>query len=84
MKRAKGINKYLGLMFKSRKTESLVFEFEKPVNYPIHSLFVFFKFNAIWTLEDGVKEIKTIKPFKGLWRGIRPSKPYIQLMEIPI
>jgi len=84
MKQAKGINKYIGLMFKSRNTEPLEFIFEKPVSISIHSLFVFFSFKAIWTFEDGTKEERIIKSFSGLWESIKPSKSFIKLQEIPL
>ena len=84
MKQAKGINKYIGLVFKSKRTEGLLFEFEKPVNFSIHSLFVFFNFKAIWTFEDGTKEERIIGPFSGLWKGIKPNKSFIKLEEIPL
>jgi hypothetical protein len=50
---ATGIRKYTGLMFRTRKTNPLIFNFDSPTNKSIHSWFVFFNFKAIWTLEDG-------------------------------
>lgn len=81
MKLAKGIRKYTGLMFRTRKTEPLLFEFDKPVYIPIHSWFVFFDFLIEWTLEDGTVESREIKPFQS---KILPSKPYTKFKETPL
>ena len=77
---ARGLRRYLGLMFRTSRTNPLMFSFEKPISQTIHSYFVFFSFYAIWTLEDGTKEIALVKPFS---KNIKPSKPYIRLIEIP-
>jgi uncharacterized membrane protein (UPF0127 family) len=81
MKLAKGIRNYTGLMFRTRKTEPLLFEFDKPVYIPIHSWFVFFSFLVEWTLEDGTVESRWIKPFTS---KIYPSKPFTKLLETPL
>jgi len=82
MKTPKGINKYLGLMFRSRRTEPLIFKFKKPVMISIHSLFVFFKFKVYWYDEQGqLIESRIVKPFQF---NIRPSKPFSKLVEVPI
>jgi len=81
MKQAKGIRKYTGLMFRTRKTEPLLFEFDNPVYIPIHSWFVFFDFLAEWTLKDGTVESRVIKPFTS---KIYSSKPYTKLLETPL
>jgi len=81
MKQAKGINKYLGLMFRTRKTEPLLFKFNKPVRISIHSLFVFFKFKAYWYDEHGLLiESRVVKPFS---INIKPSKSFSKLVEVP-
>jgi len=81
-KTATGIRKYLGLMFRTRKTESLIFNFNKPVLIPIHSLFVFFKFRAYWFDRDSnLIESRIIKPFQF---NIKPSKPFSKLIEVPV
>lgn len=77
-----GLNRIFGLMFKSRKeADALLFEFEKPVNFRIHSLFVFFPFFAVW-LDDKNKviEIREVKPFT---LSLKPKEPYRKLLEIP-
>jgi len=82
MKTPKGINKYFGLMFRTKKTKPLLFKFKKPVLIPIHSLFVFFKFKAYWFDVEGLLiEARTIKPFQ---INIKPSKPFSELIEMPI
>jgi len=81
MKKAKGIWKYLGLMFRTDKTNPIEFDFDKPVLMPIHSCFVFFPFKAIWHLEDGTKEERIIFPFEF---NVKPSKKFTKLVEIPL
>lgn len=81
MKQANGLRKYTGLMFRTRKTEPLIFDFDEPINLPIHSWFVFFPFTAIWY--DGEEEIeqRIIQPWQS---NIKPDKPFTRLVEIPI
>ena len=79
MKEMKGTNKLLGLMFK-KNSEPLRFEFEKPVDYTIHSLFCK-RFIAIWFLNDRVIDFKVVEPFK---INIKPISKYNKLIEIPI
>lgn len=80
MKKAKGLRKYFGLMFRTRKTEPLVFNLEKYVLTPIHSFFVFFPFAAIFYDHKGkIVDFKLIKPFT----IFKPKKPYMKLVEIP-
>ena len=82
MKTTKGIRKYLGLMFRTKKTEPLIFNFKKPVMIPLHSLFVFFSFRAYWYNEKGLLiESRKVKPFQF---NIKPSKPFSKLIEVPL
>lgn len=77
-----GIRKYTGLMFRTRKTKPLSFDFKTPTMQPIHSYFVFFPFRAIWLDDRGeIIDTKIIKPFTF---SVIPSKPYKVLLEIPI
>jgi len=79
MKRIKGLNKYLGLMFKIHP-EVLVFEFDKPIITPIHSLFCR-SFYAEWYDEkDNLIERRLVKPFR---INIKPKNKYKKLIEIP-
>ena len=79
--KAKGIRKYTGLMFRTRKTAPLIFEFNHQVHYPIHSYFVFFPFIAKWTFQNGEIERRIVFPFDN---NIKPSHSFIKLEEIPL
>lgn len=82
MKLAKGIRRYTGLMFRTRNTEALCFEFNKEVLVPIHSWFVFFPFIVIWKdSKDKVMEMRRVNPFQ---KNIYPRKPFRKLLEIPV
>ena len=73
----------IGLMFSRReKAKALLFEFKKPVRMPIHSLFVFFPFFAVWLdSENKVVGSKIVYPFKF---RILPSEKFVKLVEIPL
>jgi len=75
--------KISGLTFtKKENAEILLFDFKKPTRNPIHSLFVFFDFLAIWINEkDEVIEIKKVNPWK---LSVSPKNPFVKLIEIPI
>ncbi len=78
--KAGGIKKFTGLMFRSRNTSSLLFEFKKEAG--IHSFFVFFPFLAVWL--NGKKEVvefSIVKPFTPY--VISKKKPNY-LIEIPV
>jgi uncharacterized membrane protein (UPF0127 family) len=76
------LGKYLGLMFRSRNIEALLFNFQEDTTQTIHSWFVFFPFKAIWYDAAGlIIEERIVQPFQS---GIRPAKPYRALLEIPI
>ena len=82
MKQATGFRRYFGLMFRTSRTKPLVFYFNKPTLISIHSLFVFFKFTAIWFDEcNKVIEARVVKPFSF---NIKPKKPFCKLVELPI
>jgi uncharacterized membrane protein (UPF0127 family) len=71
-----------GLMFRTSKTNSLLFEFKQKESYAIHSFFVFFPFLALWLDEkNNVKEYNFVKPFTFL---IKPQTPPRKLIEIPL
>ncbi len=79
----RGLNRFFGLMFKGRKeANALLFEFKKPVDFRIHSFFVFFPFVAVW-LDDRNKviEAKSVRPFTF---SIKTKEPYKKLLEIPL
>lgn len=82
MRKIQGLERYRGLMFRSRNTEPLEFVFDKDVHIAIHSLFVFFSFYAYWFSSKGeLIEKRLVKPFR---INIRPEKSFRVLMEIPI
>ncbi len=74
--------KFVGLMFSRRENaKNLLFNFRKPLNYPIHSFFCP-EFLALW-LDDKNKivEFKFVKPWKV---SIKPKKNFSKLIEIPL
>lgn len=80
-KSVSSFGKFLGLMFRTKNTGNLLFSFNKNTKMPIHSLFVFFKFLAIWLdKKNKVIEFKIIKPFSP---KISPRKPFSKLIEVP-
>lgn len=75
--------KIIGLMFRKReKCPAMLFEFAKPTRMRIHSLFVFFRFAAVW-LDDKNKVIdkKIVKPFRF---AVSCGKSFHKLLEIPL
>jgi uncharacterized membrane protein (UPF0127 family) len=82
VKKLSYFNRILGLMFKSKNSEILLFDFGKNVKIPIHSLFVFFPFLAVW-LDDKNKiiEKRVVKPF---CLSVLPKRSFFKLVEIPI
>ncbi|VVB79025.1 Uncharacterised protein [uncultured archaeon] len=82
VKRVSELGKVSGLMFRGKNTENLLFSFDKPTNIAIHSWFVFFPFLVVW-LDSNQKIIEygVVKPFTGV---VRPSKPFKNLVEIPL
>ncbi|MEK6819273.1 MAG: hypothetical protein AABY10_05065 [Nanoarchaeota archaeon] len=76
------LSKYFGLMFKSKQTDNLLFEFSKTENGAIHSFFVFFEFLAVWLDKDNnVLELKIVKPFTLF---VKPMIRADKLVEIPL
>lgn len=81
-KKTGNFKKFIGLMFKSRNTDVLLFEFSKNEPCTIHSFFVFFPFLAVWLDKDNkVMELNVVKPFTP---AVTPKKQPQKLMEIPI
>jgi len=75
------LGKFYGLMFRTRRTKNLLFEFSRETNLSIHSFFVFFTFLAVW-LDDKnrIVESRIVKPFIF---SIKPKKKFRKLAEIP-
>lgn len=81
-KRVSEFGKISGLMFRTRNTANLLFDFRKKTRVKIHSFFVFFKFLAVWLdKKNNVIEWKIIKPFSV---GYSPKKPFSKLVEMPL
>src|SRR3989344_7403007 len=82
VKKVGAFGKISGLMFRTKETENLIFDFNKTGFWSIHSFFVFFSFLAIWTDENGkVLEARVVNPFTF---SIKPKKPFKKLIEVPI
>ncbi|MEK6906837.1 MAG: DUF192 domain-containing protein [Nanoarchaeota archaeon] len=72
----------VGLMFKSRNSEALLFEFNKNVGLSIHSIFVFFPFFVLWLDDkDRVIEVRKVNPFT---LSVSSKKPFRKIVEIPV
>ena len=81
VKKVSELGKIMGLMFKKKTTENLLFEFNEKTNLRIHSYFVFFDFLAIWLdKKNRVLEWKIIKSFT---LSVKPKKSFFKLIEIP-
>jgi uncharacterized membrane protein (UPF0127 family) len=83
VKKLSEFGKGIGLMFHCReRCPAMLFEFRKPTRMRIHSLFVFFKFAAIWLDErNKIIDLKIVNPFRF---SIRPEKSFYKLVEIPL
>ena len=74
--------RFSGLMFKTKNTDNLIFNFNYYAKWSIHSLFVFFPFLALWLDEqNNVLDFKIVKPF---CLSIIPNKKFKKLIEIPV
>lgn len=82
VKRLGYFSKGIGLMFKSKNSENLLFEFKKDVGISIHSYFVFFPFLAVWLdKRDNVISFELVKPFNP---RIKLGRKFRKLIEIPV
>ncbi|HLF53612.1 MAG TPA: hypothetical protein VI544_00355 [Candidatus Nanoarchaeia archaeon] len=80
VKRLSYANYWIGLMFKTKNSENLLFDL--PGKWGIHSFFVFFPFLALWLDEKNkIMEWKIVKPFSFF---VKPRKRFSKLIEIPI
>ncbi len=71
---------FVGLMFKSKNSENLLFDL--PGKWGVHSFFVFFPFLALWLNEKNkVIGHKIVKPFTFY---VNPGKKFARLVEIPL
>lgn len=73
---------YIGLMFRTRETSNLLFDFEKNTQILLHSYFVFFPFLVLWLDEHNrVMDFCIVNPFS---LHINPKKKFRKIVEIPI
>ena len=71
----------IGLMFRTKQTENLLFEFKRYGNRPITSVFVFFPFLSLWLdSANNVVDFKIIRPFTP---EIYAKNNFMKLVEIP-
>ncbi len=75
-------SKGIGLMFKNKNSENLLFEFERDINISIHSFFVFFPFLVVWLdSKNKVLEYKIVKPFSFY---VNARNSFRKFVEIPL
>lgn len=82
LKKAEGIMKYFGLMFRNSNTENLLFTFSKNGRHRFHSFFVFFPFLIVWLDEkNSIMEFKIARPFLF---SIVSRKKFKKALEMPL
>lgn len=82
--RATGIKYYFGLMFRKSTTPALMWEWNKPVRFSFHSVFVFFPFIIKWFDEKGeLLDKQIIPPFRTRILP-RTKKKFTRVIEIPL
>jgi uncharacterized membrane protein (UPF0127 family) len=73
--------KVFGLMFRTEKTQNLLFDFKKNVRTPLHSWFVFFGFIVLWLdYKNRVIESRIVCPFESY---VVSKKSFKKIIEIP-
>ena len=81
-KKIASLGKYLGLMFKTRENQNLLFNFNNYRTFGIHSFFVFFDFLAIWLDKNNkIVDFSIVKPFTFL---VKSEYPSVKLLELPL
>jgi len=76
--------KGLGLTFRTKNTENLLFEFSRAVNWQgnLTSIFVFFPFMTLWLNDKNkVIDFRVVRPFEFC---IRQKKKFHKIVEIPL
>ncbi|MBU0467290.1 MAG: DUF192 domain-containing protein [Nanoarchaeota archaeon] len=82
LRKTSQLGKVFGLMFKSSKTQNLLFEFSDREIKTIHSFFVFFPFLAVWLdKKNKVLDYKLVKPFT---LAVNSKTAPKKLIEIPL
>ncbi|MEK6888785.1 MAG: hypothetical protein AABW80_01620 [Nanoarchaeota archaeon] len=80
-RKVKWWEKGLGLMFRTRKTENLLFEFPRYGFWPMHSIFVFFNFLMVWLdSKNNIVDVRMVRPFTSV---IVPKKSFKKIVELP-
>lgn len=73
--------KFFGLMFHSRNSNNLLFEFKTATRISLHSFFVFFPFLVLWLDEkNNVLDYRVCKPFEAI---ISTAKSFRKIIELP-
>ena len=71
-----------GLMFRSKETDNILFEFKNKSRYALHSVFVFFPFLVLWLDENNrVLDFKIVKPFSFY---VDTNKKFNKILELPV
>jgi len=74
--------RFFGLMFRSKKTENLLFDFGRETGVSLHSFFVFFDFLVIWLDEKNrVLDSQVVRPFRF---SVNCGKRFVKIVEIPL
>ena len=81
-KEMKGLMRGIGLVFRTRNTQNLLFKFSRPNKTAITGLFVFFPFLAIWL--DKEKRVIEKKYITSFYWSATPRKNSAYLLELPI
>lgn len=81
-KELSALGKLIGLMFKSKECDSLLFDFGGEGKWSIHSFFVFFPFLAVWLdKKNNVLDYRVVKPFAF---SVQPKNKFAKLIELPV
>jgi len=82
VKKVSDFERFSGLMFRSKETMNLLFDFPYYTNMSLHSWFVFFPFLAVWLdKKNNVLDFKIVKPF---CLSVNSKKIYRKFIEIPL
>ena len=82
MKQATGLQKYFGMMFRTRNTEPICWDFGKEVDVKLHTFFVFFPVRIVWKDNEGnFIEDRIIKPWQ---HSQKPHKSFRYIEEYPV
>ena len=79
IEKAEGLKKIFGLMFKKKESNALVFKFNFPSQYSIHSYFCK-PFLAIWLNKGKIIDHKIVGPNS----VVSPLCEFDQLVEVPL